>query len=34
MITDYSNFNYNLNFIYNHNIFKKNFNIGIGTYTY
>lgn len=33
MITDYSKFDYNLNFIYNHNIFKKNFNVGIGTFT-
>ena len=23
MITDYSNFDYNINFLYNHNIFKK-----------
>ena len=33
MITDYSKFDYNLNFIYNHNIFKKDFNVGIGTFT-
>lgn len=33
MITDYSKFDYNVNFIYNHNIFKKNFNVGIGTFT-
>jgi len=33
MITDYSKFDYNLNFIYNHNIFKKNFNVGIGTFS-
>lgn len=33
MITDYINFDYNKNFLYNHNIFKNNNNIGIGTFT-
>lgn len=33
MITDYVNFNYNKNFLYNHNIFKNNYNVGIGTFT-
>ena len=32
MITDYTNFNYNKNFTYNHNIFKNNYNVGIGTF--
>ena len=29
MIIDYTNFNYNKNFTYNHNIFKNNYNVGI-----
>ena len=31
MDTDYINFNYNNTFLYNYNIFKKNYNVGIGT---
>ena len=33
MITEYTHFNYNNNFLYNHNIFKNNYNIGVGTFT-